>query len=87
MSEFCSDDAAVAVWSGDFAPDHSDFAALSFCCGTVDVGDALAEVESRSKKCQSQDDKKKQWGLCESKLLNESGVAPTQQRSSGVDEK
>lgn len=57
MSEFCSNDAAVAVWSGDFAPDHSDLAALSFCGGTVDVGDALAEVESRSKKCQFQDEK------------------------------
>ncbi len=30
MSESCADDAGVAVWSSDFAPNDSDLAALAF---------------------------------------------------------
>lgn len=45
MVELGADDARVAVWPGHLAPDDSDLAALSLLRGTVDVGDALAEVE------------------------------------------
>jgi len=38
-------DAAVAVWSCDFAPDDSDLRALSFSSGSVDECYALAEIE------------------------------------------
>ena len=43
--EFCSDDTAISVRSCHFAPDHADFAALSFTRGLVDECDTLAEVE------------------------------------------
>lgn len=46
MGELCSDDAAVAVWAGDFAPDDADLGALSFAGGAVDEGYFLAQVES-----------------------------------------
>ena len=45
MVEFGSNDAAVSVRPGHFAPDHADFAALPFTGGLVDECDALAEVE------------------------------------------
>ena len=47
MSELGAHDAAVAVWSSDFAPDDADLASLALLAGPVDVGNALAEVESR----------------------------------------
>ena len=36
MRELGSDDAAVAVWSCNFAPDDSDLRALSFSGSSVD---------------------------------------------------
>ena len=45
MVEFGANDARVTVWPGDLAPDDSDLATLSLLGGTVDVGDALAEIE------------------------------------------
>jgi hypothetical protein len=41
-----SDDATVAMWSCDFAPDDSDLRALSFPGGSVDECYTLPEVES-----------------------------------------
>jgi len=46
VCEFGSDDARVAVWPCDFAPDHSDLAALAFFRCSVHVCDALSKVES-----------------------------------------
>jgi len=45
VSELRSDDAAVAVWAGDFTPDDADLAALAFFRGAVDISDAFTEVE------------------------------------------
>lgn len=45
MVEAGADDAGVAVWPSDLAPDDSDLAALSLLGGSVDVCDALSEVE------------------------------------------
>jgi len=36
----------VAMWSGNLAPDNSDFAALSFPRASVDECDTLAKIES-----------------------------------------
>ena len=49
MSEVCADESRVAVWSGHFAPDDADLAALTFCRSAVDVSDAFAEVEPKTK--------------------------------------
>lgn len=46
MGELGSYDAAVAVWSCDFAPDDSDLSALSFSCRSVDKCYTLSEIES-----------------------------------------
>lgn len=45
MVELCSNDTAVAVWSGDLAPDASDFRSLSFSGGSVDEGYTLSKVK------------------------------------------
>jgi hypothetical protein len=49
VSEFCANDSTVAVRSCNFAPNHSDLAALSFFAGAVDVCDSLSEVESMNR--------------------------------------
>ena len=49
MSEFCTDEAGVAMRSGYLAPDNADLASLAFGAGAVDVGDAFAEVEPEEK--------------------------------------
>jgi len=44
--EFGSYDAAVAVWTCDFAPDDPDLGSLSFSARSVDVCYSLSKIES-----------------------------------------
>ena len=46
MVELGSDDARVAVWSSNYAPNDSDLRSLSLLGCSVDVCDSLSEVES-----------------------------------------
>jgi hypothetical protein len=44
--ELGADNARVAMWPGDLAPDHADLGATDLLLGAVDVGDLLALVEA-----------------------------------------
>ena len=46
MSEFCSYNSRIAVWSRHLSPYHSDFRPLAFFLSSVYECDFLAEVES-----------------------------------------
>lgn len=43
--ELGADNARVAVWSGNLAPDHSDLSSPDLLLTSVDEGDLLAKVE------------------------------------------
>jgi len=45
VSEFCSHDTRVTVWSRHLAPNHSNFRPSLLRRGLVDIGDLFAQVE------------------------------------------